>query len=244
MAIAFGPTPVTEGRARLDELLEQGEGDRRVLAAASLVRALLLAMEGRFDEARSLIAEAGAILRELGLRVRAAMAPATFLGKVELLADDPAAAVAALRAGYEALEEIGEKSFLSTISAELAQALYLQDLHDEAERFTRVSQTAAARDDVASQVGWRVVRARILVTRGDRVSGRKLVREALALAETTDMPDVRADARVALADVLELSGAGEEASHLLEEAAGLFGAKGNSVLAKRTRARLADTAAA
>ena len=238
MVVAFGPMPVEDGLVRLDEILEEGQGDPRVVAATSLVRALLVAMEGRFDEARSLIAEGRAILRELGMRVRAAMAPATFLGRVELLAADPAAAVAALRAGYEALEEIGEKSFLSTISAELAQALYLQGLHEEAERFTKVSQTAAARDDVTSQVGWRVVRSRILARRDDGVSGRKLATEALALADTTDMPDVRADARVALAEVLELLGVEEEPPRLLEEAAGLFLAKGNRVLADRTQARI------
>jgi predicted ATPase/DNA-binding SARP family transcriptional activator/class 3 adenylate cyclase len=243
MVVAFGPMPVEDGFVRLDEILEEGRGDRRVVSATSFARALLVAMEGHFDEARSLIAEGRAIVRELGLRVRAAMAPATFLGRVELLADDPAAAVAAFRAGYEALQEIGEKSFLSTISAELAQALYVQGLHEEAERFTKVSQTAAARDDVVSQIGWRVVRARILAGRDDRVSGRKLATEALALADTTDMPDIRADARVALADVLELSGAGEEAPRVLEEAAGLYGAKGNVVLADRTLARIAGLGA-
>ena len=237
MGVAFGPTPVVEGLVRLDELGEQGRGDRRVVAAVSLVRALLIAMEGEFDEARSLIADGREILQELGMRVRAAMAPATYLGKVELIAGDSAAAVTALRAGYEVLEEIGEKSFLSTISAELAEALYFQGLVDEAERFTRVSQTAAARDDVASQVGWRVVRSRILAQRGDRVAGRKLAAEAVALADATDMLDVRAQTRVALADVLELAGSGEEASDVLEEATRLYALKGNRILVERTLAR-------
>ena len=240
MGVAYGPMPVANGFVRLDEILEEGRGDRRVVSAVSLASALFVAMEGRFDEARSLIAEGRAVFRELGTRVRAAMAPASYLGKVELLAGDPAAAAAALRAGYEALEEIGEKGFLSTISAELSEALYLQGAVDEAERFTRVSQAAAARDDVASQVGWRVVRARIAARRDDQVGGRKLATEAVALVDATDMLDFRAQTRVALAEVLELAGSGEEASHALEEAARLFALKGNRILVERTLDRLAS----
>ncbi len=243
MVVAYGPTPVADGFVRLNEILEEGRGDRRVVAATSIVKAMLVAMEGRFDEARSLIAEGRAILRELGMRVRAAMAPASYLGKIELIAGDPAAAVAALRVGYEALEQIGEKSFLSTLSAELAEALYLQGSVDEAEGFTRVSQTAAARDDVASQIGWRLVRARIVALRGDHVAGRKLASEALALVDATDMLDVRAQARVALADVLEFAGSIDEASRVLEEARGLYASKGSRILAERAHARLASLGA-
>ena len=161
-------------------------------------------MEGRFDEARELIAAGRATLLDLGLRVRGTMAPAMHLGFVELLADDPSAAVAALRSGYDTLAEMGEKSFLSTLAANLAEALYAQGAYSEAERFAAESEASAARDDVVSQVGWRRVRAKLRARDGEADDALRLANEAVAFADRTDMLDERADARVTLADVLEL----------------------------------------
>jgi hypothetical protein len=47
---------------------------------------------------------------------------------------------------------MGERGFLSTIAGFLAQALYAQGEYDEAERFSRASETAASSHDVPSQV--------------------------------------------------------------------------------------------
>ena len=111
MEVVNGPTTVSKGLARLDAILAEGRGDQRVTAAVTIGKALLVAMQGRFDEARTLIGRGQVILEDLGLRVRAAMAPAAHLGQVELLAGDSSAAEAAFRPGFEALERMGEKSF-------------------------------------------------------------------------------------------------------------------------------------
>ncbi|MGH3012746.1 MAG: adenylate/guanylate cyclase domain-containing protein, partial [Gaiellaceae bacterium] len=135
--------------------------------------------------------------------------------------------------GLEALEHMGEKSFLSTLAAWLAEALYEQGRDDEAAALTQASEAAAAPDDVVSQVGWRFVRAKLLARRGASGEGERLAREAVALAELTDMPDLRGDALWALAEVLDEPA---EAASALEQAAATFEQKGNEVSAARARA--------
>ncbi|MGH3042896.1 MAG: adenylate/guanylate cyclase domain-containing protein, partial [Gaiellaceae bacterium] len=238
MALAHGPTAASEGRRRLDEILAAGGGDPRVTASVSIVRGFLVAMDGRFEEARGLIAEGREILEKLGLKVRAAMAPSSHLGQVEMLAGDSAAAVRAFRSGYDTLERMGEKAFLSTLSAWLGEALLTEGRYEEAEDFTLTSEAAASADDAVSQAGWRAVRSQILVKRGDFGDAEILARDAVALADATDGLDLQAGTRVALADVLTAAGRPEESAGLLEAAARLYRTKENTVLAERTRMRL------
>jgi hypothetical protein len=68
---------------------------------------------------------------------------------------------------------------------------------------TSTSEAAASADDVVSQVGWRSVRARVLAQRGDVEQAESLAREAVALADATDGPEIQAGAGVALAHVLQ-----------------------------------------
>ena len=75
--------------------------------------------------------------------------------------------------------EGGERAYLSTIAGFLAHALYAEGKDEEAERFSRESEEAAAPDDVLSQVLWRTARAKILAQarraragRGARARGR------------------------------------------------------------------------
>ena len=238
MALAHGPRPASEARGRLDEILAGARGDPRVTASVSIARGYLVATGGRFEEARGLIAEGREILEKLGLKVKAAMAPTSHLGQVELLAGDSAAAVRAFRSGYDALERMGEKSFRSTVSAWLAEALLAEGRHEEAEEFTLASEAAASVDDAVSQVGWRTVRARVLAQRGDFGQAERLARDAVALADATDGLEIRAGARVALANVLLAAGSVKERARLLEEASELYGSKENTVLEERTRTLL------
>ena len=115
----------------------------------------LEAMRGRFDEARALYRSGRAILDELGWRHDAAITSAVASGPVELIAGDAVAAEAELRADYEALAAMGERNFISTTAAFLAEALYRQGRDDEALRMTEESEEIAAADDVATQYLWR-----------------------------------------------------------------------------------------
>jgi tetratricopeptide (TPR) repeat protein len=238
--LVHGPMPVPEVRAGCDAILAAAGGDRRVAATVSICRGYLAAMEGRFDEARDLIARGRAIREEL-VRTRQPSAGSLYLGRVELLAGDPAAAETALRAGYEALERLGEKSSRSTLEALLAEALDAQGRYGEAEELTFASEAAAGADDVASQVGWRCVRAKVLARRGERDEAERIAREAVAIADETDFLQTRADARVALAEVLDLAARPDESTRALAEASELYEAKGIVVLAARTRALLEES---
>jgi hypothetical protein len=107
---------------------------------------------------------------------------------------------------------MGITSVMSTIGAYLADALAGLGLDDEALRYSLLSEQHAAKGDVATQVIWRVVRAK--VEKDD-----SLGREAVRLAETTDHPDLKARA---------LAGHGE-----IEAARHIYEAKGNVAAAAR-----------
>jgi hypothetical protein len=83
-----------------------------------------------------------------------------------MLAGDLPAAELELRRGVELLEGMGERAYLSTLGAMLADVLELVDKDDEAGRFARVSEEASDPDDIDSQARWRAVKAKLLAKRG------------------------------------------------------------------------------
>ncbi|HWM14345.1 MAG TPA: BTAD domain-containing putative transcriptional regulator [Gaiellaceae bacterium] len=230
-----GPTPVPGALERTEEFARRAEGNPVVEASVLITGGLLEAMRGGFDVARERIARGRGMLEELGQGLRAAMAPATQLGHVELLAGDPVAAEAALRPGYKGLDRMGETSFLSTLAVVLAESVYQQGRLEEAERLTEQSERAASADDVVSQVGWRVVRAKVAAARGEAEEGERLARDAVERARGTDYLDLQGTALAALAEVLERAGRAEEAAAHADEAARTFERKGNVVSAGRAR---------
>ncbi len=233
----YGPTPVPLAIERCEEILEQLAGDRRGEAIVRGHLAHLHAMECRFDLARGLYAESRATLEDLGGKMLAATTSLDS-GPVELLAGDPAAAERELRHDFEILREMGERYFLSTTAALLAQAVYAQGRDDEAFELTRVSEDATAHDDIESQVIWRCARGKVLARRGDHVAGEMMVRRALELILQTEEPDVQGHVYLDLAQVLELLGRSEEAGSTLEAGLGCYQQKGNLAAAAGARALL------
>ncbi len=227
-----GLRPWPRASPRLDAILADGRGNQRVTSFVTIVKALLVAMQGRFDEARALIGRGQAILEELGLNVRSAMAPAatsvrwSFSRVIRQLQKRRSARVRGTRAH-------GGEGLLSTLAAWLADALYARRARRGGRCAHQASEAAAAPDDVGSQVGWRSVRAKLLARRRAGMEAERLAREAVALAERTDMLDLRGDALWALAEVLDDS---VERASALEQAAVAFEQKGNEVSAARARA--------
>src|SRR5262249_24420631 len=148
---------------------------------------------------------------------------------VEMLAGNPPGAIETLRASYRALEEMGERGFLSTIAGMLAHALYADGADDEADHFTRRSEDLAATDDRFSQALWRGARAKVYARRGDAERAEVLAREALQLYVASESLNERADALSDLAEVLTLAGRVDEARAARLEAAELYARKGNLV---------------
>ena len=153
--------------------------------------------------------------------------------EVELLAGDPAAAERLLRPSYETLEAFGERGNLSTIAALLAESIRRQGLLAEAERLTEVSEELAAEDDALSQVSWRATRAKARALAGDVAGAERLARDAVAVAERTDWPNLCGEALGALAEVLASAGRTDEAAAAAARAAAVYERKGNVVAAAR-----------
>jgi predicted ATPase/class 3 adenylate cyclase len=243
VSAVFGPLPVEEAIARCVEFLATEGSDPTIRATCSVERAVLEAMRGDFGLARELLAEGRRTIEELGLTLWAAInAQEAFL--VEALAGTPGAAVDTLRQSFATLDQGGERAFLSTIAGFLAHALYEEGNDDEAERFSRESEDAAAPDDVLSQVLWRTARAKVRARQGDIERAEALAREAVRLGEPTDLVNTRADALSDLAEVLALGGRLKEALAALEEATQLYAQKGNLTALQRARSVAGELAGA
>ena len=94
------------------------------------------------------------------------------------------------------------------------------------------SAKAAAVEDVVTQIAWRAVRARILAGQ-DRVGeAEDLARQAVGLAERTDLSSDRGDAILDLAEVLRTSARLEEAEALVRRGLSLYERKGNVAAAR------------
>jgi len=240
-ALLWGPTPVPRALARMGTLLDETRGHRLVDARIRRSVAALLGMQGRFDEARGILAEVRSTLEELGSRLNLATL-GFFIGPLELLAGDPEAAERELRSNCDELERMGERSWLCSLAAFLAEALYVQGRHDEAEHWTRVAEEAAASDDLEAQSDLRSVRAKVLAQRGRFEEAEALAREAIALMDPTGESDHKGDAWFDLAEVLRLAGKDAEAAEALQRALEWYEEKGNVVSANRARAQLAGIA--
>jgi class 3 adenylate cyclase/tetratricopeptide (TPR) repeat protein len=237
MAIYYGPTPVAEAIHRADAIVDRATEAPIVRSTCLVCLAGLHALSGRFEQARDLLARGRAISEELGFRVWLA-GFSLLSSEIEMLAEDPAAAERDLREGYSALEEMGERGLLSMVAAELARAIYAQGRFEEAERFTAASEELAATADMASQISWRAVRAKVLARRHEFATAEELARGAVALAKQTDGLNSQGRALMDLAEVLELAGRADEAKPILEQALDLFEQKGNVVSARKARAVL------
>jgi tetratricopeptide (TPR) repeat protein len=228
-----GTTPVEECLRWLDE---HPEVERRSVLPQ---RERLLAMLGRFDEAQRLLSEAADRTAELGVaRFGAWLALRRF--EVAMLEGDSARAEEAAREMCETLEATGELGNFMWSCCNIAQALLGLGRDDEAEQWLERARETAPSDERLPQMLSRQVRGKVLARRGELREGERLARDAVALAEETDMLNAHADALLDLAEVLAL--ACQDARAELEQALALYERKGNLVMAERTRSRLADRA--
>jgi class 3 adenylate cyclase/tetratricopeptide (TPR) repeat protein len=231
----LGPTPVPEAIAIVERVLPELGGDRKSEAYTLRALANLEAMRGRFDVARSLYRRSRETLTELGWRFDAALTSAIASGPVELIAGDASAAERELRRDYEALAAMGERNYISTTAAFLAEALYRQGRDDEALRMTEESEEIAADDDVATQYLWRSVRAKLIARQGRFEEAESLARAAIVIIGAAQDPDSQGYAAIDLAEVLRLAGRHDDAIAAAENAAALFEQKANSSSAARAR---------
>ncbi len=228
-SLLWGPARAVEAIDRCDQMFEWARGSRVMEANVGISLAGLKAMRGEFDEARALAAAARGTYEELGLRL--AVAGLTQVaGPLELLAGDHDAAERELRRGFEILEPVGSTGYQASL---LAEVLYQRESLEEAARFATVAEAHAAEDNIAAQVVWRCVRAKL-------ERNADLAREAVALSDRTDALNLRADALVNLGETLRLADVPEEASEALRRAVQLYEQKGNVVASSRASSLLSS----
>ena len=232
-----------EGIRRCQELRGRAPDDRVVEAFAELTEGVLEAMLGRFEDGRAKQRRALEHFADLGMKVTAG-GMSIPVGNAEEWAGDLEAAERTYREGIELLDSIGEKGYLSTLAANLADVLYQQGRMDESEEITRLAEAAGASDDIPTQVLWRSVRAKLLARRGLHEEAVALAEEGIALNEGTDSWDVRAEALVDLGEVHELAGHRDDAIRAIRDGLDLYEQKGVVPLIERTRGRLAELEAA
>jgi class 3 adenylate cyclase/tetratricopeptide (TPR) repeat protein len=231
-----GPTPTSELLAWLDEN-ETGAGRDQFLLA---YRANALAMLGRFDEARAILAGMRVELLKRGGGVLLANITAFESVWVELWAGDPDAAATFGAEGFRLHEELGQQGYQSSAAGYLAQAEYRLDRFDEADRWARRASELGDGNGVETEMLWRGVRAKVLARRGAFAEAERLAREAVAIGDETDALNGQGDAYADLAEVLLLADRGEEAAEAFEEALARYERKGNLASSQRIRARLSE----
>jgi class 3 adenylate cyclase/tetratricopeptide (TPR) repeat protein len=215
-------------------------GRRRMEPLGLGAQAIEAARRGRIPEARRLWAESLAIIEDLGLPVFMAQ-NSLWGGYIESLAGDPAARERVLREGYGQLRAMGERGVLSTIAADLADALVDLGRIDEAEAMCGIAEEAGAEDDVATQVGVRLVRGRLAAARRNMPEALASVADAVALADDGEFYVTRTQTRLVFAQLLLDSGRIEEAHARAQEVLDLARNRRDVVLQHRAEDILEQT---
>jgi len=235
MGLCEGTTPVAEAIAHTREIIERGLPDRQAEAMVRCLLAYLLAMAGEFEVARAEYRHGSALLENLRSGVMRSFASIA-AARVELLADQPGEAAEKLEEAYEVLGRIGERYFRPLVGALLADALLAVGATARASDVVTEAEEMADPDDTETQAVLRSVRARLCASADAADLAVELAREAVQLTASTDASVMRANALVALADVLARIGRLSDADVALAEARTLYERKGNVAAVSRLSA--------
>ena len=220
----WGPTTVDDGLELCRLTREETESRATAAAVTHIEGAFLILRENVSRATLDRVAEAGAVLEELGQVVSRQSARMTVAYPL-IYTGEPGLAEEQLRSANEGLRKVDERGFLSTISALLALALCSQGRYEEAEPFTRESEEIGAPDDLTTQASWRAARAEILAARGEADAAIAVGREGVALIDSTDMTTDRTTAHVGLGSAFAILGRRDEARTSFERAAELLSEK-------------------
>jgi class 3 adenylate cyclase len=229
LALLAGPRPADDALHTLDAAQPESNPSSEEM----LLRAVLLAILGRFGEAWPLAREANDRLRAL----RGSLEEG-WLAEIAMLAGDHEAAVHYLRRSCESLEARGMRNVLSSTAPQLGRALCALGRSDEAAPLAQLGRQLAAEHDVWAQMLWRQAQALVDAASGKHAEAERLAREAVAIAERTDGLNLQGDALCDLAEVLAAVGRTDEAAATLEQALERYERKQNVPMAERVRARL------
>jgi class 3 adenylate cyclase/tetratricopeptide (TPR) repeat protein len=227
--LVLGPRPASEALTSADAVLADHPHPGTLL-----LRAVLLAMLDRIDEAWAVGLAADERLRELGYTTGG-----EWLGELGLVVGDYEASAHHLRDACNALEANGNFPELSTYVAELGRVLCELGKHDEAETLARRGRELGEPDDVSTQVLWRQTQALVHAARGEHAEAEPLARQAVDLSLRSDSPWLQGHAFYDLGEVFEAAGRRDEAVAAWQDALVRYERKQVIPLARRVRERLA-----
>ncbi|MEP7040666.1 MAG: adenylate/guanylate cyclase domain-containing protein [Chloroflexota bacterium] len=237
-ASVWGPMAVEEAIAEI-ERVQPARPD----LGAYLGMGRLRALQGRLTEALEVTDRAMRAFADLGNRHMLASAQAAE-GEIRHLAGDLDEAERLLRTSYEAMVAAGDRSFASTVAADLGMVLLDLDRDDEALQYSRIAIETSSSDDVISQAGGRALQARVLSRRGESDTAEALAREAVEIMSRTDYLEQHAEVVVHLAHVLHESGKVDEAITAARDALPLYEQKGATFWEERTQQLINEWTAA
>ncbi|MGZ4334894.1 MAG: ATP-binding protein [Gaiellaceae bacterium] len=227
--LTFGPTPADEALAKLDSVM--GEPPH---PADLHLRAVLLGMLGRIEEAWAVIIPANERARELGI-----LSGPTFLGELALIAGDQQAAAEYLRESCAEMEKRGTTAVLSSYAPLLGRVVCGLGDPDEAEQLAQKGRELGDPGDVWTQALWRQAQALVHSARGQHDEAVGLVEEALGWWSRTDSLPREGEAYCDLAVVLEAAGRRDEAIGAWRDALDCYERKMIVPAAARVREHLA-----
>jgi len=226
-AVAGGPTPVPEAIRACEQLVEVADREHPVVLCSL---ATLRAMLGKIDDARAHLDRA----RESVLERMRGRSPMMILAldraSVELSAGDVVAADRQLEDALELARAGRLRDTIAQTAARLSLVVVQRD-PARAEALATLSRDNAPEESIAAQALARVATARATASRTRR-GATDLATEAVRLVPS-EMPNLRADLLVELAEILRASGDATGATRAIGEAIGLYKRKGNLVGAAR-----------
>ena len=233
-ALRYGPVPAPQAISQIETEASAREAPG---VSGEGFSAPLAAMQGRFDEARAMLASARAYLLDRGL-VRAVGGSSLPGGYMEMMAEDYEAAVREFSSGIKILQGIGETGVLSTLAALEAVAFYRLGRLDEMEAAVTLARESGSPNDIATQVEWRCAAAMAAADDRRLEEAERLAREAVERVEPTDFCELRADAFEALAHVEARAGRPDSWNAALQRALAEYDQKAHLVGAARIRRQL------
>jgi class 3 adenylate cyclase/tetratricopeptide (TPR) repeat protein len=234
----WGPTPCVQAIEETEAYAVEVGGSLAVQAEVRSSSATLFWMMGDFDEARRRSEAAHLGRLELG-RPLADAHMSQVAGWIELMAGRALEAERILGEGARDLAALGSAYSARLLSAMHGQSLYVLGRYDEADEAAIVG-GRGAEGDVTTVVLSFCVRAMVAARRGSFEDAERLSREAIAMIDQGDFINDQADARMALAEVLQLAGRVPEAAEAVHQALDRFRAKGNVTQSAIAEARLAE----
>jgi class 3 adenylate cyclase/tetratricopeptide (TPR) repeat protein len=237
--LSWTPRPVTESIARANEALDAAGDDRGQRRALLAQLAVLTAMSGDIEAARTHLKDAEEIVWDLRGPRFDPLYSGFVVARVALLADDLPTAEKELRRSCRHLSRMGERAFLATRAAALAEVMLAMGRLDEAGKYAIRCRDAAASDQLPAQAGWCAVHAKLMAIRGREPEALRFAETACDLAGRTDDLDGQAAAQLARAEVLYRCGHKDDAAGSLATALERFRQKGN-VTAAAQGGRLFD----